>query len=292
MTVDRLDALLQRFSLRARLFHSGPLCGRHDFAAGDGLGQLHLVRRGPVRAGHGGGRLQLIEQPSVLFYPRPLRHRLVTDPIRGADMACAEVAFASGLHPLVQALPAVVVLPLAQLDNAQGALELLFEEAFGRRCGRQQVVDRLFEVVLVMILRALIAGGQVGSGVLAGLGDPGLARALVAIHEAPGRSWSLADLAARAALSRSRFAARFLKVVGCTPGDYLARYRMAVAQDLIRRGQPLAQVADAVGYGSAAAFSRAFSALCGCAPGAWRAGAPAASTAQPGSGAQSTCITA
>jgi AraC-like DNA-binding protein len=119
-----------------------------------------------------------------------------------------------------------------------------------------------------------------------------LARALVAIHEAPGRSWSLADLAARAALSRSRFAARFLKVVGCTPGDYLARYRMAVAQDLIRRGQPLAQVADAVGYGSAAAFSRAFSALCGCAPGAWRAGAPAASTAQPGSGAQSTCITA
>lgn len=290
MSVDRLDALLQRFSLRARMFHSGPLCGRHDFAASEGLGQLHLVRRGPVRARHGAGRPELIAQPSVLFYPRPLPHRFVTEPRRGADMACAEVAFATGLHPLVQALPAVVVLPLAQLDGAQGALELLFDEAFARRCGRQQVVDRLFEVVLVMILRALIASGQVGSGVLAGLGHPGLARALVAIHEAPGQPWSLADLAARAALSRSRFAALFVQVVGCTPGDYLARYRMAVAQDLIRRGRPLAQVAEAVGYGSAAAFSRAFSALCGCAPGAWRA--VAATAAHAGAGSQSACSTA
>lgn len=268
--MDRLQSLLHRFSLSARLFHSGPLCGRHEFPARDGVGQLHLLRSGQVRAWHGGRRPTLVAEPSVLFYPRPLPHRFETEPVHGADMACAEVGFATGLHPLVQAFPAVVVLPLVQLEGGRGVLELLFEEAFGQRCGRQHVVDRLFEVVLVMILRELMAGGRVDAGVLAGLAHPGLARALVAIHEAPDRSWSLPELAARAAMSRSRFAAVFLQVVGTTPGDYLARYRMAVAQDLIRRGQPLAIVADTVGYGSQAAFSRAFSAICGCTPGAWR----------------------
>ena len=268
--MDRLQSLLTRFSLSARLFHSGPLCGRHDFLARAGVGQLHLLRAGTVQAWHGGIRPALISEPSVLFYPRPLPHRFVTDAARGADLACAEIAFASGLHPLVQALPTVVVMPLDEIEGGRGLLELLFDEAFGQRCGRQHVVDRLFEVVLVLILRALIAGGRVEPGVLSGLADPALARTLVAIHEAPGRPWTLPEMAALAAMLRSRFAARFLAVVGSTPGVYLARYRMAVAQDLLRRDRPLAQVAEAVGYGGTAAFSRAFAALCGCAPGAWR----------------------
>lgn len=287
--MDRLQSLLSRFSLSAHLFHSGPLCGRHDFLARDGVGQLHLLRTGSVRAWHGGGAPVVVAEPSVLFYPRPLPHRFVTDAERGADLACAEVVFASGLHPLVQALPAVVVLPLRDLAGGQGALELLFDEAFGQRCGRQHVVDRLFEVVLVLILRALIAGGRVEPGVLAGLAHPALARTLVAIHESPGQSWSLPRMATAAALSRSRFAALFLAVVGSSPGDYLARYRMAVAQDLIRRGRPLALVAQTVGYGSPAAFSRAFAAICGCPPGAWR---QQARLGLPVPGAQSACTTA
>ena len=272
MAVDRLDALLQRFSVRAQMFHSGALCGINDIPVQAGVGQLHLIRRGPVDLHHGGRRVRRVAAPSLLFYPRVLPHRFVTDAKTGADMACANLVFAAGTaNPVAQALPAFTLLPLDGLRSAHAVLELLFEEAFAQRCGRQHVVDRLFEVVLVHVLRALMDSGKVDRGLLAGMAHPKLARALVAMHEAPADAWGLDALARHAGMSRSHFAASFHERVGTTPGDYLARFRVCVAQDLLRRGQALQSVAHAVGYGSPAAFSRAFSAICGESPRAWRA---------------------
>ena len=91
MAVDRLQGLLSRFSVSARLFHSGPLCGITDIDD-NGLGQLHLVRRGPLEVRHAGAVVQVVE-PSLLFYPRPLAHRFISDNTVGADMACANLAF-------------------------------------------------------------------------------------------------------------------------------------------------------------------------------------------------------
>ncbi len=275
MPIDRLGALLQRFSVSARMFHSGPLCGINDIPTSPDIGQLHLIRRGPVEVHHGSRRTRRVVAPSLLFYPRVLPHRFVTDAEVGADMACANVAFVSGASsPLVQALPAFTVLPLEELDGARGVLELLFEEAFAQRCGRQHVVDRLFEVVLIHVLRVLMDSGRVDRGALAGMADPKLARALVAMHEKPAANWTLDTLAQRAGMSRSHFAARFHQCVGATPGDYLSRFRISVAQDLLRRGQPLKAIAGEAGYGSSAALSRAFRAICGVSPRAWRAGSP------------------
>jgi AraC-like DNA-binding protein len=272
MSVDRLQALLQRFSVKAHAFHAGPLCGLHDFDARPGVGQLHLVRSGAVEAWHGDARPEHIIEPSLVFYPLPLRHRFITDARAGADMACADIAFSAGAdNPLTQALPPVLVLPLTELPGAAAVLDLLFNEAFATRCGRQQVVDRLFEVIVVLLLRRLIDSGRVADGTLAGLGHPQLARALVAMFEAPGHPWTLASLAARAGMSRSRFADVFAATVGATPAAYLARHRIAVAQDLLRRGLGLEAIADEVGYGSAAALSRAFSANCGMSPRQWKA---------------------
>lgn len=275
MSADRLQTLLQRFSLSARMFHSGPLCGVTDFAEDGGLGQLHLIRRGPVQAAHGTGTPVLVDVPSVIFYPRPLHHRFTTDAAVGADMACANVAFGAGAdNPIARALPAVVVMPLAELAGAAPVLDLLFAEAFAQHCGRQRVVDRLFEVVLILILRTLMERGRVEHGLLAGLAHPQLAKALVAMHESPAQAWSLQRLADYAGMSRSHFAAVFVRTVGVTSGDYLARFRLALAQDLLRAGRPLKIVAGEVGYGSSAALSRAFSALCGQSPRAWRASLP------------------
>lgn len=269
--MDRLQTLLQRFSVSAEMFHSGPLCGVNDFPAADGLGQLHLVRAGQLEARHGAGQSDLIHTPSLVLYPRPRAHRFITDPERGADMACANVRI--GEHPdnpVARALPPVLVMPLSDLPAAAGLLDLLFEEAFAQRCGRQHVVDRLFEVVLVLILRRLLDRGRLDAGPLAGLADPRLAKALVAIHDAPQTPWTLPRLAERAGMSRSRFAEAFTDTVGQSPAAYLASYRIAVAQDLLRRDRPLARVAEDVGYGSPAALSRAFSAHCGVSPRAWR----------------------
>ena len=271
MAIDRLDALLKRFSVSTRMFHSGALCGVNDFDTSSGCGQLHLIKRGPLRVEHGKRKALQLGDASLLFYPRPYAHRLITDSRRGADMACAYVEFSAGAdNPIARALPPFVAMPLTEIDGAEPLLDRLFIEAFGRQCGRQAIVDRLFEVVLIHILRTLMNGERVSAGLLAGMAHSQLARTLVAMHEAPSRGWSLERLAKTAGMSRSAFAAAFRATVGTTPGDYLATYRVSVAQDLLRRGQPLARVAQDVGYGSATALSRVFKAVTGMGSREWR----------------------
>ena len=271
MALDRLDALLQRFSLEARLFHSGPLCGTTDFDAEEGVGYLHLMQRGPLTIHHGGRKALEVEEPAVIFYPGPMPHRFVTDARTGADLACASVRFGGGsANPVIQSLPPFFVIPVAALEGLRPALDLLFAEAFGAQCGRQAAVNRLFEVVIIQVLRFAMVEGRTSSGMLAGLAHPGLARAIVAMHEKPGHPWTLDELGSRAGMSRSRFAATFREVVGMTPGSYLSGWRITVARDLLRKGRPLRLVAEDVGYASAPALSRAFRAATRQSPREWR----------------------
>lgn len=272
MTIDRLDALLARFHLEARVFHAGLLCGTHDFDAADGAGHLHVVRRGPLVIHNGKGRPVRVVEPSLVLYPAPLAHRFVCDPVAGAEMVCASVRIGEGgANPLLRSLPPFVVIPLRAVEHLAPALELLFAEAFGGLCGRQAAVNRLFEIVMIQVLRFAMVEGRTSTGMLAGLADPAIAKAVVAMHERPAHDWTLEMLAAKAGMSRSRFAAAFRGTVGTTPGAYLADWRVAVAQDLLRRGRPLKVVANEVGYGSAVALSRAFRARTGRSPRAWKA---------------------
>jgi len=272
MTVDRLEALLQRHQASARMFHSGPLCGIHDFEPQGGSGQLHLLRRGPLEVRHQRGAALQVDAPSLLFYPRPFWHRFNADAELGADLVCAQVSIGDAeATPLTRSLPDVLCLPLAELSGMEGLLELLFEEAFAQRCGRQAVVDRLFEVVLIRLLRHLLDSRQLETGLLAGLADPRLARLLVALHRSPAEPWSLPGMAAAAGMSRSLFAREFHRVLGQTPADYLAQWRLGIAAQRIRRGDPLKQIAADVGYARESALSRAFKARYGVSPRQWRA---------------------
>lgn len=270
--VDRLAVLLERFSVNAQVFHAGALCGINALDGEGDAGQLHLVRRGPVDVFHGDGGAPLrIEAPSLLLYPRPMAHRFVTDPERGADMVCANLRFEGGpQNPIGAALPAFLCLPLEALEGSSEVLALLFEEAFTQRCGRHALINRLFEVVMIQILRQRMESGDVQGGMLAGLSHPRLRNALVAMHESPGKDWSLDDLAAAAGMSRTVFATGFREVVGITPGHYLQGWRVGLAQHALRQGRPLKVVAADVGYGSEAALSRAFKAYSGLSPREWR----------------------
>jgi AraC-like DNA-binding protein len=274
--VDRLAVLLDRFAVTARVFHSGPLCGINTLQADGAVGQLHLVGRGPVEVFHGNTSLA-IDRPSLLLYPRPMTHRFVSDPERGADMACANLLFEGGVqNPICAALPDVLCLPLDEVRGAAEVLKLLFEEAFTQRCGRTALVNRLFEVVMIQVLRQLMETGQVKSGMLAGLSHPRLRVAIVAMHEAPAKEWTLDDLADSAGMSRSAFAQSFRETLGATPGQYLQGWRVGLAQQALLDGRPLKVVAAQVGYGSEAALSRAFKAHSGVSPRAWkRAAQPA-----------------
>jgi len=267
---DRLASLLEHFAISARIFHTGTLCGTNDPGVQDGVGQLHLVREGAVDVIHGDTTVARITEPSLLLYPLPMAHRFRTDPQRGADFVCANIVFEGGAaNPLVTALPAFICRPLSALQGIEPILNLLFAEAFEQNCGRAAVLDRLFEIVLIQVLRNLMEDGSIQVGMLAGMGHPRLRLALIAMHEKPAQEWSLEDLAQQAGMSRSVFANTFRERVGCTPGVYLQRWRMGLAQRSLLQGRPLKLIAIEVGYGSEAAFSRAFKASCGMSPRQW-----------------------
>lgn len=272
LMADRLSALLQRFDLRAHVFHGGPLCGTANVDGRDGTGHVHLLRQGSLDVIDERGGTTVVGEPSVLFYPRPLAHRLQARDSTGAELVCASVAFGTGEeNPLVRALPARLVVPLARLPGLEPTQQLLFAEAFDKRCGHGAVVNRLTEVLLIQVLRYAIEQRLVDGGLMAGLADPRLHKALAALHAEPSRAWTLASMAAQAGMSRARFAAHFARCVGVPPGEYLTGWRLGLARTLLRRGLPVKQVAADVGYASASALGRVFSRRVGASPGAWLA---------------------
>lgn len=275
--IDRLSALLERFPVRAHLFHAGPLCGVTHFDAVPGRSFLHVLRRGEMVVTHRRSdpvqQKITVKEPTLLFYPRPLAHDFHNAPVDGADFTCATLDFQGGnCNPLVRALPALLVLPLSQVEGLDATLQLLFSETERVRCGQRILADRLFEVVLLQMLRWLLDHPQSGGidvGLIAGLGDPALARVLTALHEKPGNAWSLEAMAQQAGMSRSAFAARFKNTLGQTPADYLADWRLGIAQSRLLQGDAIKRIADMLGYANASALSRAFAQRLGQSPRDW-----------------------
>jgi AraC-like DNA-binding protein len=146
---------------------------------------------------------------------------------------------------------------------------LLLAESLQPRCGSQVIVERLAEAYLVQMLRQFIQTQKIQLGLLAGLSDARLARAIVAIHEQPQQAWQVASLAEKAGMSRSVFSGLFKKTMGMTPMAYLTSWRMRLAAQRIKNGDKnLAILSDQLGYQSEAAFRRTFKKVIGVAPGA------------------------
>lgn len=275
--LDRLSGILSQFRVRAELHHSGALCGMSHFDACDGHGYLHVLRRGTLTVSHPGAQgvpeHLAFDTPTLLFYPRPFTHRFHNPPIDGADFTCARLFFEDGAHnPLARALPPLIALPLSRVEGLDAALGLLFAETDRLRCGQRLLADRLFEVVLIQLLRWLLdhpAQAGIPPGLITGLSDPRLARLLVALHDAPGQPWPLDRMAACAGMSRTAFASRFRDLVGQTPADYLTDWRITLAQRQLRAGHSLKALADTLGYANPSALSRAFASRTGLSPRAW-----------------------
>jgi AraC-like DNA-binding protein len=189
----------------------------------------------------------------VVFFARRSR-------LSEADPAIAAIVeFGGSANPLLNALPDRVVFELRSEPAMRAAAEIFLAEACDPRCGAQIALDRLAEVMVLMALRRAIAVGAAGPGLIAGLGHPELHRPIIAMHDAPKRAWTVDDLARAAGMSRSHFQQRFRTVVGTTPLAYLTSWRLTVGRRQLARGQSVKDVAREVGFGSAAAFSRAFS---------------------------------
>ncbi len=174
---------------------------------------------------------------------------------------------------LLGLLPERVHIRATEADTTRLAdlVRLIKGEFTAERTGRETVLERLLEVLLIEALRwRSLEGGDAATGLLAGMRDPAIAHALRALHADVRHRWTVETLAGKARLSRSAFAKRFTETVGCAPMEYLARWRMSLAQDALHRGGiTLERIADQIGYESGSAFSTAFRKRLGCAPGAF-----------------------
>ncbi|MEP3278163.1 MAG: AraC family transcriptional regulator [Stappiaceae bacterium] len=260
---DRLSVLIDRFRIRARVeLGDGPpvtgvasqpranlfLAPRHHF---------HFKEEGALKSSLQGAHPN---DRCLVFLPGADHDQdefVVTE--TGVDIVSAYVDIGGTDDPLALALPSFIALNLNDSEALYAIACILIEEVQAPRCGGEAVIDRLCEVMVIRLLRHAIETGGADAGLLAGLGHANLAHAIVAIHEQPGKSWNLEELAGQAGMSRTRFADAFRKTVGQTPGDYLSTWRLTLARIDLEKGMPLKTVARRVGFSSSAALSRAFS---------------------------------
>jgi AraC-like DNA-binding protein len=245
-----------------------------DLAAGDivafPFGTLHDL-------GHGaGGRLL---DPLAALPPKPWRETPILrygDSDSGVRMLCGYLQCnAMDFRPLRKALPPMLHVRTASSGEAgwlSATIAQIVSEVDHPRTGGLSMLERLTEIIFIEVLRHQILSAQPGSvGWLAALADPPVARCLALIHDDPKRDWSVQDLAEAAGLSRTTLAERFEAVLATSPMRYVRDWRLYVAGvELRTSGRAIADIGYDAGYGSEAAFNRAFARAYGTPPATWR----------------------
>lgn len=168
------------------------------------------------------------------------------------------------------------LLYLRSSDEEAGRLtrivELIGEESLCQLAGRELVMGRLVEIMLVEVLRRpmLQIEGQ-RTGWLSGMADPQIAMSLQKMHADVAHHWTVEKLAKQVGMSRAVFARRFAECVGLAPATYLSSWRIALAKDaLLNSDRSVNDIGLSIGYLSDSAFSTAFSRIVGCSPASFR----------------------
>jgi AraC-like DNA-binding protein len=168
--------------------------------------------------------------------------------------------------------PGLLVSLLPEVVHVQGSrrliqlVQMVGEEYADQKAGDEFMLSRLVEMLLVEAMRHT-STRNAPPGLLRGLGDERLAAALKQMHANIDRAWNISQLAKAAALSRSTFFERFTRTVGVAPMEYLLKWRMEIAKDLLNRDElSVSEVAERVGYGSNSTFSVAFRRYVGLPP--------------------------
>lgn len=259
--------------------------------AGDGSPFFAVILEGSTRLSiNGQPDVKLLENDFVLIpaayrftmastdedisdHADPLRVTRLGDETRHGDptgtpnmrVLIGRLAFGSPDSTLVFALLPCLLHVRGQA-RLTGLVRMIRDEAQSDRPAKDIVLERLLQLLLIEALRSDAAGLET-PGLLRGLADRQLGTAIRLMHENPGKAWTVEDLATKAMLSRSVFFDRFQKQTGMAPMEYLLSWRMALAKDMLRRRDGgMKEIAKRIGYGSASAFSVAFSRFVGIPP--------------------------
>jgi AraC-like DNA-binding protein len=297
-TSEALNAVLAGLTVRGSCYCRAELTAPWGLAAdcgdGDGVG-FHFVASGACWLVDAEDASRL-HQGDLVVFPRADAHRLgdtldpaerdtlelprqsygVTHLVHGgggerAVLLSGGTRFDPSGQPLVELLPRVLHLRANAGQTAEwvrSTVRVMAIEAEHPRPGSELILARLCDILIIHAVRAWLEDSPAArDGWLGALREKHLGRALLAIHERPDERWTIASLAAEATMSRSVFADRFTTATGMSPMAYVTRQRMALATSLMREhGYTPEQAALAVGYGSLAAFSRAYKRTMGSTP--------------------------
>ncbi|WP_175923062.1 cupin domain-containing protein [Burkholderia latens] len=193
----------------------------------------------------------------------------------GVDLLCGRFVYARGAGELLmRTLPRVLHVGLRDasgLASLQPLTSVLRVEASNAQPGARAIVNALGQALLAYALRAYGRDARVPAGWLALAADARLGPSVQAMLQAPARPWTVESLGAASAMSRATYARHFREKAGMSVGAFVAQIRMMHACALLQdtqRGQ--AEIGQAVGYQSEAAFGKAFRAVLGTTPGRWR----------------------
>lgn len=191
------------------------------------------------------------------------------------QLMCGHFTFAEGSdHPLLRSLPSLIHVSASMRSSTfwlDEALRLMARQMADDNPGSMAVVRRMSEIIFIETVRSSASQSEQLAGLMEALSDPKISRAIQAMHRDVATHWTVEALAGEAAMSRSRFAARFQELVGCGPLTYLAEWRLQKACALLREAQiSIQEVAGRIGYQSPAAFTRAFANMFGESPSSFR----------------------
>jgi len=300
--MDLLSNVVQSLRLRARIVMQGSYCGAWALdSTGASTAVFHLIGRGQAWVHRERQREPLIVRGGdLVMFPHADWHQLSGTPKRqpGLRLAatgsgpfttvlCGMVEFATReMNPIIQALPRMIVVRSEDQSTSaelHALARLMLVEYEAGAVGRQGILDRFAEVMFVLVLRHYMQHAAELKGFLAVFKDERIVRALAALHGSPGADWQVETLAREASMSRTVFAERFAGLVGQTPMQYLARWRMYLADEMLRaRRLSVAQVAERLGYQTESAFRRAFRRVRGVGPGEVRRSVRPGSNAEAG----------
>ncbi|WP_256587249.1 AraC family transcriptional regulator [Pseudomonas sp. FW300-N1A1] len=286
------DVFFEVFSL-ARM--RGELLGAVTVRPGESLrrpaGQacFHVVHEGACRLRLEDASESVQLAPGdIIFVPHGQRHRidadaLVVQPGEAVRITSGVFQFeGTGGQALMLGLPAllhVTCLQDAKSDDV-GSREWLSltiaamqKEVQSPSIGSAVMLSRIIDLMFIWAVRHWLARAPEGAGGwIVALRDPVIGHALALLHAEPGAEWTVERLAAQVKQSRSNLASHFARLVGTSPMRYLAHWRMQLAsQHLLSSNRRISQIAEALGYQSESAFSRAFRREFNLAPGEYRA---------------------
>ena len=292
--MDALNQLLATFRLKTDVINNAQYCG--DWAidtSGTGKASFHIIAHADCYLRSDDLHEPVcLEKGDCVLFPRDSKHLLsnaldCSSPANqqtavsyeeglkedGVGLICGYFHFKQGAaSALLDILPDAVVIQRERADaSVSRLLDLMIHESLKTTAGTEAVVDRLAEALFVIILKEYLEKDEGATGLAAALRDRKIHKALVALQGEPDAKWSVEKLAGLAAMSRSAFAERFKALLGESPMEYLARWRMQIAYNLLNEESlPVLEVAARCGYDSEAAFAKAFKRVIGVGPGAVR----------------------